>query len=82
MTSRELGAIATATLLAACAAPPQAGSYAPTVYPPSTGSQQPSSAERLVQLERLKRLLDNGTLTQREFEAEKARILGTLSESK
>jgi hypothetical protein len=28
-----------------------------------------------MQLERLKKLLDNGTLTQQEFEAEKARIL-------
>lgn len=31
--------------------------------------------DRLMQLERLKKLLDNGTLTQQEFEAEKARIL-------
>lgn len=32
-------------------------------------------ADRLDQLEKLKRLLDNGTLTQQEFEAEKAKIL-------
>jgi hypothetical protein len=31
--------------------------------------------DKITQLERLKKLLDNGTLTQQEFEAEKARIL-------
>ena len=35
-----------------------------------------SESDRLSQLERLKRLLDNGTLTQKEFDDQKARILG------
>lgn len=38
-----------------------------------------AESDRLTQLERLKRLLDNGTLTQREFDEQKARILGTAS---
>ena len=35
----------------------------------------PTAADKLSQLERLKKLLDNGTLTQREFEQEKAKVL-------
>lgn len=35
-----------------------------------------SEGDRLSQLERLKRLFDNGTLTQKEFDEQKARILG------
>lgn len=34
------------------------------------------SSDKFGQLERLKKLLDNGTLTQQEFEREKAKILG------
>lgn len=40
-----------------------------------------AESDRLTQLERLKRLLDNGTLTQREFDEQKARILGTAPSS-
>ena len=36
-----------------------------------------SGADKLSQIERLKKLLDTGALTQQEFESEKARILGT-----
>lgn len=35
-----------------------------------------SESERIDQLERLRRLLDNGTLTQKEFDTQKARVLG------
>lgn len=47
-----------------------------TDSPQSAQQLAPSvEGDRLTQLERLKNLLDNGTLTQQEFEAEKARIL-------
>lgn len=42
---------------------------------PGTASTQDQVAENLSKLERLKKLLDNGTLTQAEFDAEKANIL-------
>ena len=41
---------------------------------PNAASQ--ASTDRLGQIERLKRLLDSGALTQQEFEREKAKILG------
>ena len=44
--------------------------------PPAEPSPE---GDRLSQLERLKRLLDNGTLTPKEFEEQKARILGGSS---
>lgn len=34
-------------------------------------------ADKLGQIERLKKLLDNGALTQQEFNREKAKVLGT-----
>ena len=42
---------------------------------PATAPQ--ADSDKLDQLERLKKLLDSGALTQQEFEKEKAKILGT-----
>ena len=43
----------------------------------TVGASEFSPADKLSQLERLKKLLDSGTLTQQEFEREKAKVLGT-----
>jgi hypothetical protein len=43
--------------------------------PPATSSSSFSGADKLGQIERLKKLLDSGALTQQEFEREKAKIL-------
>ena len=52
--------------------------YAPVYQQvPVAQPQAPSSEDRLAQLERLGGLLSQGVLSQEEFAAEKARILGT-----
>lgn len=40
-------------------------------------SPAPLSPDRLTQIERLKKLLDSGALTQQEFDREKSKLLGT-----
>lgn len=42
----------------------------------STNAPSPAGTDKLGQIERLKRLLDSGALTQQEYEREKAKILG------
>jgi hypothetical protein len=42
----------------------------------SVNSQSPATSDKLGQIERLKKLLDSGALTQQEYEKEKAKILG------
>jgi hypothetical protein len=42
---------------------------------PKAVGQQVTTSDKLDKLERLKKLLDNGTLTRQEFEAEKAKVL-------
>ena len=44
--------------------------------PPQATSVPPAGTDKLGQVERLKKLLDNGALTQQEFEREKAKVLG------
>jgi hypothetical protein len=44
---------------------------------PEKLSQPVNELDRLTQLDRLKRLLDNGTLTQKEFDDEKTKILAS-----
>jgi len=44
--------------------------------PPSTSALKPVG-DRLDQVERLKKLLDSGALTQQEFDREKAKVLGS-----
>ncbi|WP_395684528.1 SHOCT domain-containing protein [Dokdonella sp.] len=43
---------------------------------PQVADAQLSTDDKLAQLERLKRLLDSGALTQQEFDREKAKLLG------
>lgn len=38
--------------------------------------KNPTGIDKLGQIERLKKLLDNGALTQQEYEREKAKVLG------
>ena len=49
-------------------------SSAPTRFPVSPASAPP--VDKLGQIERLKKLLDSGALTQQEYDREKAKILG------
>ena len=44
---------------------------------PASTAVGSSSVDKLGQIERLKKLLDSGALTQQEYEREKAKILGT-----
>lgn len=53
---------------------------APPPPPPPDGANPVSSQSRLQELKTLGELRDSGVLTQVEFEAEKARIMGTTSE--
>ena len=46
------------------------------VDPPKSASAPRTDSDKLGQLERLKKLLDSGALTQQEFEREKAKLLG------
>ena len=41
------------------------------------GASEASPSDKLSRLERLKKLLDGGALTQQEFEREKSKVLGT-----
>ena len=45
--------------------------------PQGAGAAHPTGSDKLSQLERLKKLLDSGALSQQEFDNEKAKILGT-----
>ena len=47
------------------------------VAPASSDTKAAPAVDKLGQIERLKKLLDSGALTQPEFEREKAKILGT-----
>jgi hypothetical protein len=59
------------------AAPPQAVYYqAPPPPPPPAPAPAPSGSDRLAQLKELASLKDQGILTEEEFAAEKAKILG------
>jgi hypothetical protein len=44
--------------------------------PPATSASSSAGTDKLSQVERLKKLLDSGALTQQEFEREKAKVLG------
>jgi len=44
---------------------------------PQPSATPRTDGDKLSQLERLKKLLDSGALTQQEFEREKAKVLGT-----
>ncbi|WP_336922860.1 SHOCT domain-containing protein [Aquipuribacter sp. SD81] len=54
-----------------------APAYAPPPVPPPPAAAPASTEDRLQQLERLAALRSSGILTDQEFAAEKARILGS-----
>ena len=59
------------------AAESQAAAPAPAVASSPTSAPTPASADELIsQLERLAKLRDSGVLTEAEFAAQKARLLG------
>ena len=47
------------------------------IDPPQSATAPRTDSDKLGQLERLKKLLDSGALTQQEFDKEKTKILGT-----
>ena len=47
------------------------------IDPPQSATAPRTAVDKLAQLERLKKLLDSGALTQKEFEKEKTKLLGT-----
>ena len=48
----------------------------PQYAPPPPPAPAPAGEDMVTQLEKLKKLLDDGILTQAEFDAQKAKILG------
>jgi membrane protease subunit (stomatin/prohibitin family) len=51
---------------------------APAAYAPPAAAPAPSSEDTYAQLEKLKKLLDDGVLTQPEFDAQKQKLLQAL----